>query len=103
MKDDKKIYILNKDSEADTCRKFVLPKLYESKWNDEQILEQRTFTAGRIIVIGRKANRERAKRFDYLLCYSKDFPIAIIEAKDNNHSVRAGIQIIAIQQMGKKL
>jgi len=92
MSEDKKIHIINKDSEADTCRKFVLPKLYDSKWNDEQILEQRTFTAGRIIVIGRKANREKAKRFDYLLCYSKDFPIAIIEAKSTLKKGYDGLQ-----------
>jgi type I site-specific restriction endonuclease len=49
------IKIIDYDSEADTCRKDVLPKIYASQWTDEQILEQRTFTDGKIIVLGRKA------------------------------------------------
>ena len=73
---DKTIHIDDHDSEADTCRKEVLPKLYDSQWTDELILEQRTFTDGKIIVIGRKARRKKAKRFDYLLRYSQNFPIA---------------------------
>ena len=36
-------------TEADTCRKFVLPKLYAAGWDDEQISEQKTFTDGRIV------------------------------------------------------
>ncbi|MGY3214504.1 type I restriction endonuclease [Mucilaginibacter sp. HD30] len=80
------------DSEADTCRKEVLPKLYESLWTDELILEQRTFTDGKIIVIGRKARRKKAKRFDYLLRYSQNFPIAIIEAKKKYKSASDGMQ-----------
>lgn len=54
---DKIIHIHDEDSEADTCRKEVLPKLYESQWTDDLILEQRTFTDGKIIVIGRKAKK----------------------------------------------
>lgn len=43
------IHIFDNDSEADTCRKEVLPKLYDSDWKDDQILEQQTFTDGKII------------------------------------------------------
>ncbi len=86
------IKITDQDSEADTCRKEVLPKLYESQWTDELILEQRTFTDGKIIVIGRKARRKKAKRFDYLLRYSQSFPIAIVEAKKKYKSAADGIQ-----------
>lgn len=92
MSEDKKIYIIEKDSEADTCRKFVIPKLRDSKWSDDQIMEQGVFTAGRIIVIGRKGKRDKAKRFDYLLRYSKDFPIAIIEAKSTLKKAYDGLQ-----------
>lgn len=35
------------ETEADTCRKYVLPKLYEAGWTDDQINEQHTFTDGR--------------------------------------------------------
>jgi type I restriction enzyme R subunit len=86
------VHIHDDDSEADTCRKEVLPKLYESQWTDELILEQRTFTDGKIIVIGRKARRKKAKRFDYLLRYSQNFPIAIVEAKKKYKSAADGIQ-----------
>ena len=86
------IHIHEEDSEADTCRKEVLPKLYESLWTDELILEQRTFTDGKIIVIGRKARRKKAKRFDYLLRYSQNFPIAIVEAKKKYKLAADGIQ-----------
>jgi len=80
------------ESEADTCRKDVLPKIYASHWSDEQILEQRTFTDGKIVVFGRKAKRKKAKRFDYLLRYSQNFPIAIIEAKVKYKEAADGMQ-----------
>jgi len=86
------IHIFDNDSEADTCRKDVLPKFYASDWKDEQILEQRTFTDGKIIVIGRKAKRKKAKRFDYLLRYSQNYPLAIVEAKVRYKSVAEGMQ-----------
>ena len=86
------IHILENESEADTCRKEVLPKLYESKWTDDLILEQRNFTDGKIIVIGRAAKRKKAKRFDYLLRYSQNFPIAIVEAKKKYKSAADGMQ-----------
>lgn len=86
------IRLLDIDSEADTCRKEVLPKLYASKWTDDLILEQRTFTDGKIIVIGKKARRKKAKKFDYLLRYSQDFPIAIVEAKRSYKTAGEGMQ-----------
>lgn len=86
------IHIQEGDSEADTCRKDVLPKIYASDWTDEQIIEQRTFTDGKIIVLGRKAKRKKAKRFDYLLRYSQNFPLAIIEAKVKYKEAADGIQ-----------
>ncbi|MGH7847706.1 MAG: EcoAI/FtnUII family type I restriction enzme subunit R [Candidatus Binatia bacterium] len=68
-------------TEADTCRKYVLPKLYAAGWNDDQISEQKTFTDGRIIPIGDKSRRRRPKRADYLLRYTRDLPLAVVEAK----------------------
>ena len=86
------IHIFDNDSEADTCRKDVLPKFYASDWKDEQILEQRTFTDGKIIVIGRKAKRKKANRFDYLLRYSQNYPLAIVEAKVKYKEAADGMQ-----------
>jgi len=68
-------------NEADTCRKYVLPKLYAAGWNDDQISEQKSFTDGRILVLGAKARRRPAKRADYLLRYARDFMLAVVEAK----------------------
>jgi type I restriction enzyme R subunit len=68
-------------TEADTCRRYVLPKLYAAGWNDEQISEQKSFTDGRIVVAGTKVKRRPQKRLDYLLRYRRDFPIAVVEAK----------------------
>ena len=70
-------------SEADTCRKFVLPKLLAAGWNSEphSIAEQRTFTDGRIFVVGSKTGRRKQKRADYLLRYTRDIALAVVEAK----------------------
>ena len=67
-------------TEADTCRKYVLPKLIASGWDDEphSFTEQRIFTDGRIIVTGGKIRRGKKKRADYLLRYTRDFPIAVV-------------------------
>jgi type I restriction enzyme, R subunit len=90
---DPKIHILDHDSEADTCRKFVLPKLKdESGWTDEQIMEQRPFTAGKIIVIGRVGRRKKAKKADYLLRYSQNYLIAVVEAKKHYKTAADGMQ-----------
>jgi type I restriction enzyme, R subunit len=79
-------------TEADTCRTYVVPKLYDSGWRDEQIAEQRTFTDGRILVAGRVARRGKAKRTDYLLFYKPTYPLAVIEAKAEYRSPTDGMQ-----------
>ena len=68
-------------TEADTCRKYVLLKLYATGWNDDQISEQKIFTDGRIVVVGENCYRKKQKRADYLLKFRRDFNIAVIEAK----------------------
>ena len=57
-----------------------------------QIREEVSFTKGRIIVRGKLVSRGKAKRADYILYYKPNIPIAVIEAKDNLHSVGDGIQ-----------
>lgn len=44
--------------------------------------EQRTFTNGRIIVTGGRVRRGKQKRADYLLYYRRDYPLAVVEAKE---------------------
>src|SRR6266481_9725506 len=79
-------------SEADTCRKYVVPKLYAAGWNDDQISEQKSFTDGRIIVAGSKPFRKKQKRSDYLLRYRRDFMIAVVEAKPEYKKPGDGLQ-----------
>ena len=79
-------------SETDICRIFITPALQRAGWDsDSQILQEVTFTDGKIYVRGKLTARGERKRADYILYY-QDNPIAVIEAKDNKHSVRAGIQ-----------
>lgn len=49
-------------NEADTCRTYVLPKLYSAGWEDTQISEQKSFTDGRIVLVGNRAIRRPQKR-----------------------------------------
>lgn len=80
-------------SERDICTKFITPAIEKSGWDKlTQLLEEVYFTDGKIYVRGRITARGKAKRADYILYYKPNIPIAIIEAKDNNHSVRGGIQ-----------
>lgn len=81
-------------SEADTCRKYIAPKLTDAGWDNEphSIAEQRTFTDGRIIVSGGKIKRGKQKRADYLLRYTRDFTIAVVEAKAEYKTAGAGLQ-----------
>ncbi|PWT83142.1 MAG: restriction endonuclease [Acidobacteria bacterium] len=83
-------------TEADIRTKFITPAILGpggSKWNVmTQVLEERYFTKGRIIVRGKTVIRGEAKKADYILFYKPNIPIAIVEAKDNNHSVGAGMQ-----------
>ena len=57
-----------------------------------QIREEVYFTKGRVIVRGKTVKRGEAKKADYILFYKPNIPIAVVEAKDNNHSVGAGMQ-----------
>jgi len=79
-------------TEADTCRIYVLPLLHEAGWIDEQIAEQRTFTDGRIVVVGDRCWRGKQKRADYILRYRRDFPIAVVEAKAAYKNPADGLQ-----------
>jgi type I restriction enzyme R subunit len=81
-------------TEADTCREFVTPRLVEAGWGaaPHAIGEQRTFTNGRIIVAGGKVRRGKQKRADYLLYHRRDYPLAVVEAKEIGLPAEAGVQ-----------
>ncbi|GAB6057660.1 hypothetical protein JCM31598_07770 [Desulfonatronum parangueonense] len=83
-------------TEADIRTKFVTPALVGAsgdKWDlMTQIREEFYFTRGRVIVRGRTVKRGEARKADYILYYKPNLPIAVIEAKDNNHCVGDGMQ-----------
>ena len=58
----------------------------------KQFREEVNFTDGRIIVRGKLSTRGKKKRADYILYFKPNIPIGIIEVKDNNHEVSAGMQ-----------
>ncbi|EKE67443.1 MULTISPECIES: EcoAI/FtnUII family type I restriction enzme subunit R [Gammaproteobacteria] len=80
-------------TERDICTKFITPALEQSGWDiATQIREEFPLTKGRIIVRGKLHTRAKHKRADYVLFYKPNIPIAIIEVKDNNHSLGDGMQ-----------
>ena len=79
-------------SETDICDRFISPALEKSGWDSSRWRREYGFTDGRIIVRGKMVARGKRKRADYLLFYKPNIPIALIEAKDNNHSLGAGMQ-----------
>src|SRR5271156_708601 len=81
-------------TEADTCRKFVVPKLLAAGWDAEphSIAEQRSITDGRIIPVGKGFIRKAPKRVDFLLRYTRDFSLAVVEAKASYLTATDGMQ-----------
>ena len=80
-------------SERDICSQFIGPAIEQGGWDrTTQVREEVSFTKGRIIVRGKLVSRGKAKRADYILYYKPNIPIAIVEAKDNCHSVGDGMQ-----------
>ena len=80
-------------TEEDIRSQFIDPALRGAGWDDHaQIKREYYFTDGRVIVNGHKTERGKRKRADYLLYYKRNIPLAIVEAKDANHCVGAGMQ-----------
>ena len=86
---------MNKEqlSERDICTKFITPALERAGWDiATQIREEFPLTKGRVIVRGQLHTRAKHKRADYVMFYKPNMPIAVIEAKDNSHSLGDGMQ-----------
>lgn len=79
-------------TEEDIKMRYITPAIINAGWDKKQIRLEYSFTAGRIILRGNITARGKQKRADYLLSYKSNFPLAIVEAKDNNHPVGAGLQ-----------
>ena len=87
--------ILNKKqmTEEDIKLNYITPAINASGWkNGINITMETKITDGKINIKGNMAYREKAKKADYLLYLNKYNPIAVVEAKDNNHSVSHGLQ-----------
>ena len=81
-------------SESDICDKFIRPAMEQAGWHGmEQIYREFPLRAGRVVVRGKKAQRDKSTvlRADYALFYKANIPLAVVEAKDNNHAVGAGM------------
>ena len=80
-------------SERDIITKYILPAIEASGWDKRnQIREEVSFTAGRIFVKGKLTKRGEKKRADIIIYYKSNIPVAVVEAKDNKHTVGAGMQ-----------
>ena len=80
-------------SEEDIKLQFITPALEGAGWDKQHIRMEYAFTDGRIIFQGQSSHARKAKKFaDYLLqAEPNKFPIAVLEAKDNNHPISGGI------------
>ncbi|MGC4367519.1 EcoAI/FtnUII family type I restriction enzme subunit R [Hydrogenophaga sp. R2] len=81
-------------SESDICDKFIRPAMEKSGWNGmDQIYREFPLRAGRVVVRGQKAQRDKGTvlRADYALFYKANIPLAVVEAKDNKHAMGAGM------------
>lgn len=81
-------------TERDICTKFITPAIIETAgWDrDTQLREELSLTKGKIRVKGKLYSRGKQKRADYVLYHKPNIPLAVIEAKDNTHTVRSGMQ-----------
>lgn len=80
-------------SESDICDKFIRPAMEQAGWNGlDQIFREYPLRAGRVVVRGSKAYRDKSSvlRADYALFHKANIPLAVVEAKDNTHAVGAG-------------
>lgn len=80
-------------TERDICSKYIAPAIQQAGWDmHNQVREEVSFTKGRIIVRGKLHSRGESRRADFILYHQANLPIAVIEAKDNKHSIGSGMQ-----------
>lgn len=79
-------------TEEEVKHRYITPSIENSGWEKEQIRMEYFFTDGEMRIRGSKAQRGKRKRADYLLSYKSNIPLAIVEAKDNVHSIFDGMQ-----------
>ncbi len=84
-----------KCSEIDICDLFITPAIKQAGWDQmQQIRREVTLAPGPVIVRGNLSSRNKKKRkfADYVLSLKPGMPLAVVEAKDNKHSISSGLQ-----------
>lgn len=81
----------NNMTEEDIKFRYITPALVD-KWNSDRITLETPITDGRINLKGNFVSREKPKKADYVLYLNTNKPIAVVEAKDNKHSISHGLQ-----------
>lgn len=80
-------------TETEVCTKYITPALVSVGWDImDQISQEQSFNSGQIVIEEGQLARVENKKYDYLLSVKENIPVAIIEAKDNNHSIGDGMQ-----------
>ena len=85
-------------NEADTRATLIDPKLKAAGWTDTQVFREHyyqrdyQYTQGRIILLGDRVRRGKARKVDYLLRITESFPIAVVEAKAESEPAEAGLE-----------
>lgn len=79
-------------TEEEVKLNYITPAIEHAGWSKKQIRMEYGITAGKIVVRGNVARRLQKKKADYVLFYKENIPLAVVEAKDNNHRVGDGMQ-----------
>lgn len=83
----------NQMTEEDIKLNYITPAIQNKGWADKITMETAVrFTDGKINLKGNMVSRATPKKADYVLYLKKNKPIAIVEAKDNHHTVSFGLQ-----------
>ena len=84
---------MGKLTEEDIKFRFISPAIEKSGWTKEQVMMEYYFTNGQVLVRGKTVRRGKPKKADYILTHPNgQLPLALIEAKDGEQSIGAGMQ-----------
>lgn len=79
-------------SEEDVKLRYITPAIEKVGWRKENIRMEYPFTAGQILIKGNIIERGKKKTADYLLLKNGEFPLAVVEAKNLEHTADSGLQ-----------
>lgn len=78
-------------TEEEVKLNYITPAIENAGWAKKQIRMEYSINAGKIVVRGNVAKRLPKKKADYVLFYKENLPLAVVEAKDNNHNIGDGM------------